>query len=306
MDAFERIEELLDEAYLTDDPAETERLAREILELDDNNAEALILLADSVEYSEEKTALLEKARDILADEAEELLGGLPENILEDETGMLYIAVLQRLGFALFSDGKNEEALTIAREIEQYDPEGETLARTLIYRVLLEMGKDSEVLREALKDRKDNLAAAHARAIATFRLSGPGKAANSALWDAFSAGPEIPFYILGFMPEPGNGSDEEDEAYNFAVLFEDAWSSDNRLVKWLSRAAILLGLTASMFPEQDVEKMMILADALEIADYVEEAMIRVEGRDDWEGLEGHGRIEAALKMFSKGGFLPLEG
>ena len=79
-----------------------------------------------------------------------------------------------------------------------------------------MGKDSEVLREALKDRKDNLAAAHARAIATFRLSGPGKAANSALWDAFSAGPEIPFYILGFMPEPGNGSDEEDEAYNFAV------------------------------------------------------------------------------------------
>ena len=47
-----------------------------------------------MEYSEEKTALLEKARDILADEAEELLGDYRKTFWKTETGMLYIAVLR--------------------------------------------------------------------------------------------------------------------------------------------------------------------------------------------------------------------
>lgn len=305
MDALERIEELLDEAYYTDDPVEMERLAREVLELDEDNAEAIILLADAVEYSEEKITLLEKARDILTEEIEAVLHSPEGNVLEDDTGMLYIAVLQRLGFAHFSEGRNEEALAIARDIEQYDPEGETLARTLLYRVMLEMELDSEVLQEALKDGKDSLAAVHGKAIAAFRLSGPGRPAYRALWDAFLAGPEIPFYILGFMTESDEASEEELEEYNFALLFEDAWSSDSELIKWLTRATILLGLTASLFPGDDVEKMMILADALEIADFVEDAMVKTESRNDWGTLSRSERTEAALKMFSEGVFLPLE-
>ena len=306
MDAMERIEELLDEAYFTDDPAEMERLARETLELDEDNAEALILLADAVEYSEEKITLLEKARDILSEEMEGVLHSSEANVLDDEAGMLYVAVLQRLGFALFSEGKNEEALDLAREIEQYDPEGETHARTLLYRVMLEMGMNSEVLQEALKDGVESLAAVHARAIAAYRLSGPGRAAYRALWDAFSAAPDIPFYILGFMTEPDDSSEDELEDYNFAVLFEDAWSMDNELVKWITRGAILLGLTAGLFPEENVEKMMILADALEIADFVEDAMVKAESKDDWSALSRYERTEEAIKLFSGGVFLPLDG
>ena len=66
------------------------------------------------------------------------------------------------------------------------------------------------------------------------------------------------YILG-MPEPGTGLMKRTKP--ITLPFSSRTHGHGQTCKWLSRAAILLGLTASMFPEQDVEKMMILADAL---------------------------------------------
>ncbi|MBP9028017.1 MAG: hypothetical protein KBF46_02120 [Aminivibrio sp.] len=304
MDALERIEELLDEAYSTDDTGEMERLAREVLELDENNVEALILLADTLEYSQEKIAVLEQARNALAEEMENIRLVSGESLLEDDSGMLYIAVMQRLGFALFSEGKNEEALAIAREIDRYDPERETLGRTLLYRVLLEMGKDAEILEETLREKEASPAMAHSKAIASFRLSGAGRTSYRALWEAFAAGPDIPFYILGYFDEPEDGTEEEEEEYNFALLFEDIWSSENELIKWLTRGTILLGLTASLFPRETADKMLILADALDIADHSEEAMVKAESREGWGVLSREERIAAALKIISEGTYLPL--
>lgn len=301
----ERIDELLDEAYSTDDEEEMERLAREVLEMDGENVEALILLADAGEFSDEKIDILERARDILAPDVESLLTNEDASFLEDDTGMLYIAVLQRLGFAHFSEGNDEKALEIALEIQRHDPDGETLGRTLYYTVLLDMKRDAEVLEEALKDDMDSPAMLHARAIASFRLTGGDRGAYRALWDAFAAGPEIPFHILGYYGELGeDASDDEYEDFNFAVLFEDQWSSDPELINWLARGTILFGLTASLFPEEDVEKMMILADALDIADSVEEALVKVEGRPEWLALSRQEKIAEALSLFSRGVYLPL--
>lgn len=304
MDTMERIEELLEEAYSTDDPGEMERLSREVLGLDENNVEALILLADTIEYSQEKITILEKARSALADDVENIRLVSGESLLDNDSGMLYIAVMQRLGFALFSEGKNEEALVIAREIDRYDPDRETLGRTLLYRVLLEMGKDTEVLEEALREEEANPAMAHSKAIASFRLAGAGRTSYRALWEAFAAGPDIPFYILGYIDEPEDESEEAEEEYNFALLFEDIWSSENELIKWLTRGTILLGLTASLFPGETAEKMLVLADALDIADPCEEAMVKAESRDDWGVLSREERIAEALKIISEGTFLPL--
>lgn len=301
----ERIDELLDEAYSTDDEEEMERLAREVLEMDEENVEALILLADAGEFSDEKINILERARDILAADVESLLANEDASFLEDDTGMLYIAVLQRLGFAHFSEGNNEKALDIALEILKHDPEGETLGKTLYYTVLLDMKRDAEVLEEALRDDVESPAMLHARAIASFRLTGGDRGAYRALWDAFAAGPEIPFHILGYWGEPEeDASDEEYEDYNLAVLFEDQWSSDPELINWLARGTILFGLTASLFPKDDVEKMMVLADALDIADSVEEALVQVEGRPEWATLSREEKIAEALSLFSRGVYLPL--
>lgn len=304
MDTMDRIEELLDEAYSTDNPEEMERLAREVLALDETNVEALILLADTMEYSKDKIVILEKARSALAEDVQNIRLVSGESLLEDDSGMLYIAVMQRLGFALFSEGENDEAVAIAREIDQYDPERETLGRTLLYRVLLEMGKDSEVLEEALRDEETSPAMAHSKAIASFRLSGAGRTSCRALWEAFAAGPDIPFYILGYFDEPEGEPEEVEEEYNFALLFEDIWSSENELIKWLTRGTILLGLTASLFPPETAEKMLVLADALDIADHAEEAMVKAESREDWGVLSREERITEALKILSEGTYLPL--
>ena len=301
----ERIDELLDEAYSTDDEGEMERLAREVIEMDEDNVEAMILLADAGEFSEEKIRILERARDVLSDDVEALLANEDASFLEDDTGMLYIAVLQRLGFAHFSEGNNEEALEIALEILKHDPEQETLGKTLFYTVLLDMKRDAEVIEETLKDEVESLAMLHARAIAAFRLTGGDRGAYRALWDAFAAGPEIPFHILGYYGELGDdASDDDYEDYNFAVLFEDQWSSEPELINWLARGTILFGLTASLFPKEDVEKMMVLADALDIADSVEEALVKVEGRPEWPTLSREEKIAEALSLFSSGVYLPL--
>lgn len=306
MDTTDRIEELLDQAYSTDDPEEMENLAREVLQLEEDNVEALILLADTLEYSEEKIGLLEKAQDLLAEEMEGIPLDSAESILDDDYGMLYVAVMQRLGFALLSEGRNEEALEMANKIIGFDPEEETLGKTLLYRVLLEMGRDKEVLEEALKDKNPGLVAAHSKAIASFRLSGPTKGSYRALWEAFSYGPSVPFYILGYLEEPEEEPEELTEDYNFGLLFEDIWSSDHELLNWMTRGAILLGLTAGLFPQEMTEKMMILADALHIADFVEDAMIKAESRSDWGLLSQEEKVKTALEIISQGVYLPVKG
>ncbi|HRX27240.1 MAG TPA: hypothetical protein P5219_10515, partial [Aminivibrio sp.] len=68
--------------------------------------------------------------------------------------------------------------------------------------------------------------------------------------------------------------------------------------------ILLGPTASLFPGETADKMLILADALEIADHTEEAMVKAESREDWGVLSREERIAAALKILSEGSYLPL--
>ncbi len=51
-------------------------------------------------------------------------------------------------------------------------------------------------------------------------------------------------------------------------------------------------------------MMVLADALDIADSVEEALVQVEGRPEWATLSKEEKIVEALSLFSRGVYLPL--
>jgi len=308
MENADRIEELLDEAYNTEDPEEMERLARQVLKQDGENVEALILLADVTDLPDEKISLLEKARQLLEESLES--DPLPEDapFLDDDEGMLYVAVLQRLGFSYFSEGENEKALEIAQAIMEYDPDQQTLGRTLFYRVLLEMKEYGRILEESLKEQGGSPAMLHSRAIAAFKLSGPGMPAYRALWEAFAADPEVPFYILGYYEEPGDDVEEEQESFSLALLFEDAWlaaDNDTSLPNWLARATILFGLSASLFPPENTEKMMILADALDIADSVEEALVKLESREDWGMLSRAEKMRVSLKLLSEGKYLPLK-
>lgn len=307
MKSAQNIERLLDEAYATDDPEEMERLARQILNFDQDNVEAIILLADVTEESKEKIVLLQKASFLMEKDLEE--SPVPEgtSFLDDELGMLYVAVLQRLGFSYFSEGENEKALKIAQEIMGLDPEQQTLGRTLFYRVLVDMNEYAAILEECLKEKEPFTAMLHSKAIAAYRLSGATMPAYRALWEAFAADPDIPFHILGYYDEPEEDAEEEElESYSLAMLFEDAWltEGDAPLANWIAGGTILLGLAASLFPTENTEKMLVLADALGLADAAEDIMVTLESREDWNVLSRQEKVKESLKLLSEGRYLPL--
>lgn len=301
----DRVEELLDRLYGAEDDEETERLAREILELDDDNVEGLMLLADVVPYSEEKIGFLERAKEILEADCDDTLSLDTSDPEAQERCSLYMAVLQRLGFAYFSEGRHEDALDLTVGLLDLDVDGLTLARSLYYRILVEMKKDRDVLEATMDDAERSPSMLHSKAIALWRLSGSGNDAYTALWEAFRSAPRVPFYILGYFDEPEEGDMDEAEEYNLALFFEDAWSSETGLLNWLAQGTILLGLSASLFSKEDTEKMMVLADALHIADSVEDAMVRLESRQDWAARTTDERIDAAIALFLQGRYLPRD-
>ncbi len=306
MDSTDRINALLDEAYASDDAETIEKLVKKVLDLDEDNPEALILLSDVTEDFGGKIPMLEHARRILEEELQEYEFPEDECCLDDEVVALYVSALVRLAFAYFSEGRNDEALALSRIVTEYDPERETPGKTLLYRLLLEKKEYGRIIEESLKEPEPFPAMLHSLAIATYKLSGAGDRAYKALWSAFAADPDAPFYMLGYLDEPEEDADEETiESFNLAMLYEDAWLSadDTPLANWLASAAILLGLAASIFPHEDMDNMLVLADALGIADHVEDVLIKLESGRDWGVLSARERMVAAIKFISDGRFIP---
>ena len=110
MDSTDRINALLDEAYALDDAETIEKLVKKVLDLDEDNPEALILLSDVTEDFGGKIPMLEHARRILEEELQEYEFPEDECCLDDEVVALYVSALVRLAFAYFSEGRNDEAL----------------------------------------------------------------------------------------------------------------------------------------------------------------------------------------------------
>jgi len=239
-DLNEKIDILLSEAYLSEDEQRIREIAEELIDKAPENPEVLVLMADSVNEDEKKVEYLEKALEI----AEALL---PDNyqkmgseLMDDDSGMLYVGILQRLGFVLFSEMDTQRALELAREIMKYDLEDETFSRTLFYRCMLDMGNYEDILRNIEKESVLNPAVRYSRAIALYKLYGASLQACEALWDIFRNSPDIPFYLIGYWQEPDGIDMEAMENYNFSIFFEDPWSREEELLLWLGRASVLFG------------------------------------------------------------------
>ncbi|MDR1622702.1 MAG: hypothetical protein LBS00_10045 [Synergistaceae bacterium] len=265
------IYELLDKAYESEDADEIEELIERALALDPNNPEALLFKSDLIEEDGERLPVLEKA----VEEArrhfqEEGLSG--EEILEDEMVLVYLGLLQRMAYTLFFLERDDSALELVEELLRYDHEDLSQAKTLYYRILLDQEEWGRVLEETMQETVRGLGWAYARVIATFMLSnGKGKnkkkqpdGLNKMLWDAVRMAPNVPFYMLGYIPDPVDESEDED--YHFAVLFENAWLPSHDLINWFSKATILFGLLTNRFGRENDDMREILDALGGTADY----------------------------------------
>ncbi|MDR1730863.1 MAG: hypothetical protein LBR61_02085 [Synergistaceae bacterium] len=276
----EDVYELLDRACESEDASEMAALVDRALELDPDNPEALLFKADLMEDEEGKLPVLERA---LA-EAERYLQeeGLSGNdILEDETGQVYLALLQRLAYLLFFMERDDEAMERVEEFLRYDSEEQESVKDLYYCILLEREEWSKVLETAMQDSERTLGWAYARVIASFMLLN-GKNPDSLckmLWEAVRMSPNVPFYMMGYIPDPVDESEEESEDFHFAVLFENVLSLSRDFLNWFSCATILFGLLSNRFGEER-EDMEEILDALGgKADYEEISRQLPGGLDD---------------------------
>ena len=156
-----------------------------------------------------------------------------------------------------------------------------MAKTLYYRILLEQEEWARALEETMCEPSRGLGWAYARIVATFMLAGGkgkvkearekareknGKNLNKMLWDAVRMAPNVPFYMLGYMPDPVDES--EDENFHFSLLFEDVLSVSRDLLNWFSKGTILFGLLTGRFGEESDDMREILATLGGAADYKE--------------------------------------
>lgn len=254
-DRERRIEALLKRIDASADDESAVESAREVLDLDPENPEALFCLAERADPSqgeEEAAALLERA----ATELRRRIVGAPD--LDDRDGRLLAAALERLCFGALLAGDDERVLALAEELISFDPEDETLGRTLLYRSLMVLGRFREVLERSLVEKSDVLFALHGRALALFCLSGPGPEASRALWDAIALEPDLPYYLLQYWQVPDVESDDEEEMAaweicNLAGLLSAPWLADEERMGWFATAAILFGYLTDRLPDSVIEE-----------------------------------------------------
>ncbi|MBQ7544697.1 MAG: hypothetical protein IJT02_07110 [Synergistaceae bacterium] len=282
MNNRQRIDQLLSMAWNSQSTARTLAIVNQILEISPGNVDALIMKADITENLTAKTKLLARALEALND---------PENYEAEDREVLLYVVNQRLAFALFYDGKFAEAFTFCKEAVKYgeaidDPEAdETKAavKSMYYRLLVMRGDWSRILEEAMKDEEHSLAWGYSRLIAAWMLA-PGNARSicaGMFWDVLMLGADVPFYMLGYFPEPGDeASDEAHDEFDFALLFYDSLSVSEDFYQWFTRGTILFGLLSGRFEEKEREYLLDVLDTLGgYEEYEKMSSLIVEGDDE---------------------------
>lgn len=277
-----RISQLLEMAWNTKSKARTLAIVNQILELAPNYVDALVMKADNTENAEERSKLLLQALKALEN---------PENFSPDEEDVLHFVVNQRLALTFFYSNSFQESLVHCKSALSYaqdddDPDlaaGKAAMKSLHYRLLIELQAWQDILAETLRDDEHTLSWGYSRLVAAWMLAPEDKTRICApiFWDVLMMGPDVPFYMLGYFPEPedGDGGKSRSE-FDFALLYYDALSVSEDFFKWFSRGTILFGLLSNRFNEREREYMLDVIETLGGWDeYEKMSSMIVEGDDE---------------------------
>lgn len=281
------IYDLIDRAYESDDVDEIAALTERVLELAPDNPEALLLKSELIEDDEERLLLLERALAKIKKYFEEQ-GLSGEAISEDDNSEVYFAILKRAAYVRFLLEDDDGAMELIEELLPFDPYDQMFSRSFYYRILLEREEWAAVLEDTMKQTEHGLGWAYSRIIATYMLSVQGKSGkgnkksdiakiDKMLWPAIAMSPDVPFYMLGYFPDPVDDTEEEEDAFEFGLLFEGIWAVSRDMLNWFSKSVILFGLLSGRFGDEQDDMAEIL-DALGGGDDYKELFDKLGGAE----------------------------
>ncbi len=260
-----RIDQLLNMAWNTRSTARTLGIVNQILEIAPNTIEALIIKADNTEDSSTRERILLRALDAFEK---------PDSCNPDDKDLLFYVVNQRLAFTLFYANRFPEALKFcetaltsrAAQEDEEAQENNGELKSLWYRIMLELEEWQKVLAETMRDDERSLAWAYSRLVSAYMLAPDKERVKSVcanmFWDALILAPDVPFYMLGYLPEPDETYGEEaQENFAFAVLYYDTISVSEEFLRWFTRGVILFGLLSQRFDEKEREYLLDVLDTL---------------------------------------------
>jgi tetratricopeptide (TPR) repeat protein len=238
---LERAQELIYDAFDTDDPQRRVDLAEEALEVTEDCADAYVLLAEeTAEDAEEARELYEAG--VRAGER-----ALGEEIFTEEAGNFwgiletrpYMRAQEGLASSLWVLGERGQALTRYRRILELNPGDNQGVRYELAGCLMDEGLDEE-LGELLEQYEEEASAywLYTRALWRFRTEGASERATRELEEATGTNPYVPLYLLGRknflaqgLPELiGLGDESEAVSYFARALTE--WLRTPGAVEWV--------------------------------------------------------------------------
>ena len=161
-----RVDQLLEMAWNTSSPTRAVSVAKQILEISPGNTDALIIIADNTDDSEERIDILNQAIESLEGSEEYS----PEN-----KELMRLTICERIAYTYFSLNKFDESLSYCEKsmniidsvadsdaFENYDD-----MKALYYRILIERKEWQKILSETMRDETHNLAWAYSRLAAAW-------------------------------------------------------------------------------------------------------------------------------------------
>ena len=238
---LERAQELVYDAFGTDDPQKRMALAEEALKISEDCADAYVILAEeSAEDAGEARELYEAG--VRAGER-----ALGEEIFTEEAGNFwgiletrpYMRALEGLASTLWALGEREPALAHYRRLLELNPGDNQGVRYQLAGCLMEEGLDEE-LGELLGQYEEEASAywLYTRALWRFRMEGATERATTELKEATATNPYVPLYLLGRknllaqgLPEL-IGLGDESEAVSYVARALPEWLKTPGAVEWL--------------------------------------------------------------------------
>jgi tetratricopeptide (TPR) repeat protein len=239
VDALERAQELIYEAWETAGSGRRIALAQKALTISPFCADAYVLLAEHAKPDSDEAVNfcrrgVEAGRTALGKSYDEYVGSF-WGFLETRP---YMRARHGLALALWNRGAHDEALAHFHDMLRLNPDDNQGIRYILAACLVEANRDAQLPALLAQYPEEDMAAwTWTIALAAFRRCGDDAESRRCLAEAMTSNAHVPKYLLGERQLPAQlppllSPGQEDEAIHYVAECRAGWNSTAGATEWL--------------------------------------------------------------------------